>query len=133
MTTWLLLIAYLFGILTSDLIKWIERFLRRPRLHLTIEGLMAINPGQTATARIAPTPVGSTVSNVVYTASDASWTIVPAADGLSAVYTAGAIGAGFTATVTAVATDGTALTDSKPLPDVVAPPATALNLTITTP
>ena len=97
--------------------------------------MATVNIGQTNTAHIAPTDgsgAPAPVTSVVYTASG-GYAVVPAADGLSAVYTATALGTGFTATVTAVNSAGASLTETKPLDDVVAAPATALNLTLTNP
>lgn len=92
-----------------------------------------INVGQTNTAHIAPNGDG-VVTGVTYTASG-GYDVAMAADGLSAVYTATTPGTGFTATVTAVNSVGTTLTETQPLDDVqaVPNPATALNLTITNP
>ena len=113
---------------------------RRFRLNLDIEGTnMTIDVGQTATGHIAPTdPSGASapVTGVVWTVSPTgSYSIVPAADGLSAVYTATAVGTSFIATVTALNSAGATLTESAALPDIVVPVpvASALNLTVTTP
>jgi hypothetical protein len=93
---------------------------------------MAINIGQTNTAHIAPDGDGI-VTNVVYTVSG-GYTVVPAADGLSAVCTATTVGTGFTVSVTATNSAGAVLTDGpKPLDDVSSVAATALNLTVTNP
>lgn len=119
------------------LIELVE--LLRPRLNLTIQGSEIMNIGDTATAKISPTAAGqpSTVSNVVYDVSPpGAYSIVPAADGLSAVYVAAVAGTGNRATVKAINAAGTVLTDSAALPDVsgvVGPPADALNLAVTTP
>lgn len=141
----LLLLAFVLGILTADLIRVVEHIIRRHhhrrriRLHLTIEAPMTINVGQTATANIKPTDASGNpapVTNVVYDVTPAgAYTIVPAADGLSAVYTAVVAGTGNQATVTATASDGSSLKDAAALPDVVVPVpvATALNLSVTTP
>jgi hypothetical protein len=109
-------------------------------LNLTIEGNnMALSIGLTATAKIAPTAAGApaTVTNVVYACVPAgAYTIVPAADNMSAVYTAAVVGTGNEATVQAVNSAGTVLTDAAALPDVTAaagPPADALNLSVSIP
>ena len=96
---------------------------------------MTIQVGQTATARISPDGDG-VLTGIVYTVTPAgAYSIAQAADGLSAVYTAAVVGTGFVATVVAVNDVGATITDSAPLPDVVAVPnpVTKLNLTITTP
>jgi hypothetical protein len=108
------------------------------RLNLTIEGnnMSTLVIGQTATATIAPTPVGAIVTNTVYTVTPVGAYTISVGDptGLTAVYTAAVANTGCTATVTANASDGSQLTDTAALPDVVAAiVATALNLTITTP
>lgn len=92
---------------------------------------MAIQIGQTNTAHIAPNGDG-VVTNVVYSVSG-GYTVVPAADNLSAVCTATTAGTGFTVTCTAVNSAGATLTDTKPLDDVAAAAADALNLTVTNP
>lgn len=96
-----------------------------------------LNIGQTATAHIAPTAGGvpdANVSAVVYGVIPAgAYTIVAAADGQTAVYTAAVVGVGPVATVTAVNEAGVTLTDQAPLPDVGTLVADKLNLTITTP
>ena len=98
---------------------------------------MTINVGAVETGTITPTdPTGASapVTGVVWTATPAGgYTIAPAADGLSAAYTAVAAGTGFTATVIAVNSAGATLTESAALPDVVVPVpvASALNLVIT--
>lgn len=110
-------------------------------LNLKIKGnVMSLNPGMTATAKIAPTDATGApapVTAVVYDVSPTgAYTIVPAADGLTAVYTAGAAAVtGPVATVKATSAGGVVLSDHAALPDIVlvTPEATALNLTVTTP
>ena len=96
-----------------------------------------LNIGDTATATIAPTAAGvpdAHVSAVKYDVIPAgAYTIVPAADGMTAKYTAAVVGTGILATVSAVNEAGKTLTDQAPLPDVGTLVADKLNLTITTP
>lgn len=97
-----------------------------------------MNIGQTATGTISPTAAGvpAPVTNIVWDVTPVgAYTIVPSADGLSAVYTAAVAGTGIQATVKAINSAGTVLSDAAPLPDVTGavPVADALNLTITTP
>ena len=127
-----------FNDLLKELRELIELVRGHPRvhLHLKVEGAKIVNVGQTATATIKPTAAGqpATVTNVVYDSDPTGfYTVVPASDGLSAVYTATAIGTGISATVSAVNTDGVTLTDKAGLPDVTTAAANELNLTITTP
>lgn len=93
---------------------------------------MALNLNQTATGTVTVVPPGAPLTNAVFTVSG-GYSIVPAADGLSAVFTATSLGTGFTATYTADASDGSKLTASAALPDVIEIVATAVALTITTP
>ena len=103
----------------------------RVHLHLKVHGAKIVKIGGTATATISPTPAGTTVTNVVYDSDPTGfYTVVPAADGLSAVYTATAVGTGINATVSAMNADGVTLTDKAGLPDVTTGAATALNLTV---
>lgn len=106
---------------------------RRIRLNLVIEGPETMNVGQTVTATISPTAAGqpATVTNVKWdVAPGGAFNIAPAADGMSAVYTATVAGTGFIAEVSAVNAEGVTLTDQAALPDVGQPAADALNLKI---
>lgn len=130
-------IGALLGILAVVLL-WLFLHRKATKLNLTIEGTAMLNIGQTATAHIAPTAAGvpAPVTSVVYDVTPAgAYTIVQAADGLSAVYTAVVPGTGIMATVSAINAAGSSLTDTAALPDiaVAVPVADALNLTITTP
>jgi len=93
------------------------------------------NIGSTFTARIAPTTAAgeaAPVSNIGWGASGTGYTFVPAADGMSCVYTAATVSTGNGVTVTAQSAAGVALTDSASLPDVAVtiPEATKLNLVV---
>ena len=109
----------------------------RARLNLSLEQKgRHMKIGDTINAKIAPTDSSgqpAPVSGVTWTVNPAgAFTIVPAADGLSAVYTAAVNGTGNVCSVAAKSAAGVLLHDAKPLPDVVAPQpeATALNLTV---
>lgn len=92
---------------------------------------MSIKIGGTNTGRIAPD--GDGVVNAISWSASGGYDISPAADGMSAVFTATTAGTGYTATVSAMNSLGVTLTDTKPLDDVEAGAATALNLTISNP
>jgi len=105
------------------------------QLNLRIRGKCIVaDINSVSNGSIAPTTAAGTsapVSNVVWsTVPDGVYSVAPAADGLSAVYTA--VGAGSAvASVSAVSKGGVTLTESKPLPDVVVDQeAVALNLSI---
>lgn len=132
-----LLVGFMLGVVFAVLL--LHAIQPRFRLNLKIEGKRIMNIGDTATAVIAPTDpsgVAAPVTSVVFTVTPSgAYTITPGADGLSAKYTAAVAGTGNVATVTAVNSAGSTLTDAKPLPDVAAatPVASALNLSVTTP
>lgn len=112
------------------------------KLNLKVEGASVMNIGDTATATITPTgpgptgPVPAPVTSVVYTVTPAgAYTVVPAADGLSAVMTAAIVGTGNSLTVTAVNSAGATLSETAALPDITSGVVVAdqLNLVVTTP
>jgi hypothetical protein len=108
------------------------------RLNLTIEGCdMTIDVGKTATATIAPTAAGGVaapVTQVVFGVLPPGAYSITSISPLSARYTAVTPGAtGIVATVSAVNSEGTILTEAQALPDITAattPVAIDLNLTV---
>lgn len=143
-----LLFLMLIGLLSLPIIAawlWLCRDNEATSLNLTIEpaslsalclweGDMA-KIGDKFLARIAPTNDAggpAPVFDAEYILLGGSYTVVAAADGLSAVLTAGFPGSGNRLEVAARTKGGSSLLDSEPLPDVEADAeeASRLNLTI---